>query len=111
MPQQYNTQKPYTEGDLQLAILNISSQQVRSEKHAAELYTVPRTTLRRRRAGQRPRRDCEPNSKRLSKLEEEVIATCIIKDSLCGWALTKAYVQDIANNLLKEQGGKPISKN
>ncbi|USP74612.1 hypothetical protein yc1106_01886 [Curvularia clavata] len=47
--------------------------QIQGNRRAAAVYNVAETTLRRRRAGKLARRDCQPNSKKLTKLEEEVI--------------------------------------
>ena len=111
MPQQRRLQHAYTEGDLTLAISNLTSKQFQSKRRAAAVYTVPRSTLQDRRAGRRRRRDCEPNSKRLTKLEEEAIVERILEQSLRGLPPLKLEVQDMANKLLRERGAKPVSKN
>jgi hypothetical protein len=111
MSQQHNAPKAYTEADIQLTISDIQSERFKSERRAAAIYNVPRTTVRRRRDGQRYRRDCEPNSKRLTKLEEEVIVQQILNESLRGVPPSKANVQDMADRLLRERGEKPTSKN
>ncbi|USP81205.1 hypothetical protein yc1106_08479 [Curvularia clavata] len=59
------------EADIQLAISAISQNQIQSYRDAALMYKVPQTTLKRRRAGIPARRDCQPNSKKLTKLEKE----------------------------------------
>jgi hypothetical protein len=71
---------------------------------------VPRSTLRDRRHGALSRRDREPNSKKLSKLEEEALIRRILELNSRGTPTTKAIVRDIANNLLIERGRKPVSK-
>jgi hypothetical protein len=110
MSQQQNVRKTYTEGDIYIAISDIRSKQIQSERRAAEVYSVPWTTIQHRRAGQRARRDCEPNSKRLTKLEEEVVLHNILDASLRGIPPTKALVRDMADRLLRERGGKPVGK-
>ena len=110
MSQQRNTQTVYTKSDLQLALFDFKSQRVRSQRRAAAIYNVPRTTLQRRDAGTRFRRDCEANSKRLSKLEEEAIVKRILEESTQGFAPTKADVRAIADKLLHERGN-PVGKN
>jgi hypothetical protein len=102
--------KTYTEGDIYIAISDLRLKQIQSERRAAEIYSIPRTTLQDRRAGRRAQRDREPNSKRLTKLEEEVVLHNILDASLRRVPLTKALVRDIANRLLRERGGKPVSK-
>ena len=111
MSQQCNIQQTYTKGDIQLAIEDIKSQRVKSENCAATIFKVPQTTIQDQRAGRRPQRDCEPNSKRLTKLEEEVIVQRVIDESLRGVPLLKANVQDMADKLLSEDGAKPVGKN
>jgi hypothetical protein len=46
------------------------------------------------------RRDCQPNSKKLTQLEEEVIVNYILNLDTRGFAPTYAAVRDIANKLL-----------
>ena len=111
MSQQRNVQPAYTEGDIILAVSDIKLNQNLSVKRAATIYNVPRTTVRRRRTGQRSRRECEPNSKRLTKLEEEAIVQRILEESLRGIPPLKANVRDMADRLLRERGGKPTGKN
>ena len=110
MPQQQKAIRAYTEADMQLAISDLNSNQIQTEKHAAAIYNVPRATLRDRRAGRRRQRDCEPQSKRMSKLEEEVIVQSILDQSLRGFAPSKAFVRDMANKLLADRGEKPVGK-
>jgi hypothetical protein len=110
MSQQRNVRKPYTEGDIDFVISEVTSNRVKSLTRAAAIYNVPRTTVRDRRAGTRPRSECEPNSKRLTKLEEEVVLDNILDASLRGLPPTKALVRDMADRLLRERGGKPVSK-
>jgi hypothetical protein len=111
MSQPHQTQKTYTEADIQLTILDIQNQQIQSERRAAAVYRVPRSTVRDRRAGCRPRRECEANPKRLTILEEEVIVQRILEGSIRGLPVSKADVRDMADNLLKERGSTPVGKN
>ena len=111
MSQQHNIQKSYTEADILLAISDISSRRVESIRRAAAIYNAPRTTIQYRRAGRRLREDCEPNSKKMNKLEEEAIVQRITEESERGFAPTKQNVRDIANTLLQARGEKPIGKN
>jgi hypothetical protein len=111
MSQQHQALRLYTEGDVQLAISSIQSNQVKSLRRAEAIYSVPRRTIQRRCDGTRSQRDCEPKSKRLTKLEEEAIIQRILEESLRGIPPSKAHVQDMADRLLRERGGKPIGKN
>ena len=111
MSQQRNYLSTYSALDLQLALFDVQSQRVQSINRAAIIYNVPQRTLSDRRAGKRSRRDCEPNSKRLNKLEEEAIIRRILEESARGFAPTKAEVRAMANKLLEERGSNPIGKN
>ena len=92
MSQQRSYLSTYSESDLQLALSDIQSQRVQSQQRAAAIYNVPQSTLSDRRAGKRSRRDCEANSKRLNKLEEEAIVKRILEESARGFAPTKLDV-------------------
>jgi hypothetical protein len=92
MSQQRNVQNTYTKGDIFIAISSIISEQIQSERRSATVYKVPRSTIQDRRARRRPRRDCEPKSKRLIKIEEEVIVQRILDESLRGIPPSKAHV-------------------
>jgi hypothetical protein len=72
------TQLLLNEADIQLAISSINARQIQGNRLAATVYNVAETTLRRRRAGVPARRDCQPNSKKLTQLEEEVIIGYIL---------------------------------
>jgi hypothetical protein len=111
MTQQRTSQTSYPESDLQIALFDIQSQRVQSQRRAASIYNVPRTTLQDRRAGKRSRRDCEPNSKRLNKLEEEAIVERVLNESLRGFAPIKADVRAMADKLLQERESNSVGKN
>ena len=105
-----NTILPSTEGDIQLAILSLNSSQLQSNRRAATIFSVPESTLRDRRAGKPARRDCEPNSKKLTKLEEEVIISYILDLDQRGFAPTYAAIRDMADKLLSARGGSPVGR-
>jgi hypothetical protein len=93
------------EADIHLAILAINCNQIQSVRGAAQTFAVPRTTLRRRRAGTATRRDCQPNLKKLTQLEEEVIVRYILDLDQRGFSPTYAAVRDMADKLLATRGG------
>ena len=72
---------------------------------------MPERTIRRRRDGTRSQRDCEPNAKRLTKLEEEAVILRIIKESDRRLPSLKADVREMADKLLRERSAKPVGKN
>lgn len=75
-----------------------------SIKYANKASGVPRTTLRRRLAGQRSRDETEPNSKRLTALDEKVIVSRILKLDAKGISATRTMVEKMANDLLTARG-------
>jgi hypothetical protein len=111
MSQQHQALKLYTEADVQLAISDIQNNQIQSLRRAEIIYKVPKTTIRRRRDGAHCRRDCEPNSRNLTKLEEEVIIQRILDECLRGIPPLKAHVRDMADRLLRDRSGNPTGKN
>ena len=103
-------QSSYNEGDVSLAISAINRNQIQSERQVVQTYNVPRTTVQRRRAGIVARRDCEPNSRKLTKLEEEVITAHILDLDSRGFPPTLDTVRDMANKLLAERGAGEVGK-
>jgi hypothetical protein len=105
------TQSTSNEAKLILAIQAISNDASLSERKAAELYGVDRMLLNRRRTGMAARRDCQANSKKLTKLEEEVIVEHIIELDSRGFSPSLAAVRDMANTLLRERSAPQIGQN
>ncbi|USP74632.1 hypothetical protein yc1106_01906 [Curvularia clavata] len=99
------------ESDIQLAISSISSNQILSNRQAAAIYSVSERTIRRRRAGIPTRRDCQPNLKNLTQLEEEVIVSHILDLDQRGFAPTYAAVRDMADKLLATRSGGRVGVN
>ena len=111
MSQQLQTQRGYTEADVQIAVSELSRNQIQSIRRAGKIYNVPERTIRRRRDGKHSRRDCEPNCKRLTKLEEEAITRRVIVEAERGLPCGRDDVRDMANRLLRERGGEEVGKN
>jgi hypothetical protein len=110
MAQPPHTQIACKEADISLAISAIVQDNLLSVKCAASIFDCPRTTVQRRRAGIAARRDCEPNSKKLSKLEEEVITEYIINLDTRGFSPTLGAVRDMADKLLAEHGAGQVGR-
>jgi hypothetical protein len=102
------TQLLSNEADIQLAILSINANQIQGNRPAATAYSVAEATLRRRRAGMPARRDCQPNSKKLTQLEEEVIVSYILDLDQRGFSPTYAAVRDMADKLLAARGAGQV---
>ena len=103
-----NVQK---EGRIILAINSIEKHQFSSERSAVSSYDVARSTLRERRAGIKARRDCDANSKRLTKLEELVITNFILDLDSRGFPPRMNDVRDMANNLLSARSAGQVGIN
>ena len=92
------------EANIHLAVSALKKNQIQTERRAAATFNVSRATLHRRRAGRPARRDCQPNSKKLTKLEEEVIANYILNLDLRRFSPTYAAMRNIASKLLATCG-------
>jgi hypothetical protein len=108
MPQPYQTLSRSDEADIRLTILSLNKHQIKNVRAAARAFDVPRTTLRDRRAGRPARRDCQPNSKKLTQLEEQVIISYILDLDRRGFAPTYAAVRDMADKLLAARGAGQV---
>jgi hypothetical protein len=101
---------PSNEGDVQLAISSINTKQLQSNRAAAAIYNVPEKTIRRRRADIPSRRNCQPNSRKLTQVEEEVIVNYILDLDQRRFAPTYAAVRDMADKLLVARGGGQVGQ-
>jgi hypothetical protein len=101
---------PSNEADIQLAIHAIKSNQIQGSKPAARVFNIPETTLRYRRAGRRARRDCTPNSKKLTMVEEEAVVRYILDLDTRGFPPSLAAVRDMADTLLALRGTERVGK-
>ena len=77
---------------------------IQGVRRATSTYSVPCTTLSDRRAGGPARRDCQPNLKPLTKVEEKVIVSHILELDSRGFAPTLSAVRDMADQLLTARG-------
>ncbi|USP82162.1 hypothetical protein yc1106_09436 [Curvularia clavata] len=93
-----------------LAISALNTKQIETERCAAKTFNISRATLHRRRAGCPTRRDCQPNSKKLTKLEEEMIVDHILNLDSRGFAPTYAAVRDMADKLLAARGAGQVGQ-
>jgi len=111
MAQRSATLSTSNEADIQLAISSINSRQSQSNRKAAGVYSLSEWTIRRRRAGVPARRDCQPNSKKLTQLEEEVIIRHILDLDRRGFAPPYAVIRDLADQLLAARGRGRVGVN
>ena len=99
------------EAQIQLALQAIQQDETLSMRRAADIYKVAERTLRRRRDKTPSRRDCTPNSMKLTKTEEEVIVQHILKMDERGYPPRLSDVEGMANSLLAERHQSPVGKN
>jgi hypothetical protein len=111
MAQRSATQSASNEADIQLALLSIDTEQLQSNRRAAAIYNVSERTIRRRRAGVPARRNCQPNSEKLTQVEEEVIVTYILDLDQRGFAPALSAVRDMADKLLAARSGGRVGVN
>ena len=89
-----------------ISALNIK--QIQTERYAAKAFDISRATLHRRRASCPARRDCQPNSRKLTQREEEVIVSYILHLDQRGFAPTYAAARDMADKLLAARGAGQV---
>ncbi|KAJ6258426.1 hypothetical protein Dda_2933 [Drechslerella dactyloides] len=89
-----------TESRIILAIEALKKDENLSVQAAAKAYNVPRTTLLYRYSGRPSRCDSTPNSRNLTKLEEDVIVQYILELCARSFHPRKSDVEDMANQLL-----------
>lgn len=101
---------PY-ENRIILALESLQKDPKFSLRAAAKVYNVDRTTLARRRAGTLARCDTKPNSKKLTKSEEEAIIEYVIELSTRSFPPRLRGVEEMANHLLRVRDAPPVGKN
>ena len=80
-------------------------------RRASTVYSVPQATLQDRRASKASQRDCEPNSKMLTKSEESVIIQYILDLDSRGFPPKLSAVRDMANQLLGARAAGQVGIN
>jgi hypothetical protein len=110
MSQQPDLESLLNEDRILLAIKALNSDATLSERRAAAMYRVSRTTLRDRRAKTASRRDTHPNSSKLLRHEEDTIVQYIRKLDERGFAPTLSYVREMANQLLAARHGGQVGE-
>jgi hypothetical protein len=108
MPPRYALHSHSNEADIQLDVTSINASQIQSNRLVATAFNIPRSTLNDQRAGRPARRDCQPNSKKVTQLEEEVIFSYIFDLDQRGFAPTYAAVRGMADKLLAARGAGQV---
>ncbi len=95
------------EGRLLLALQAYSLSKIKSLRAAALSYDVPYTTLYRRYRGISSRRESQPNSRKLSNTEEEVLLQRILDLDDQGFPPRQLIVRETADIILANRGDTP----
>jgi hypothetical protein len=90
--------------DIQLALFFVNFNKIRRVRKADSVFGVPKTTLCRQRAGKPSRLSCVPNSKKLTKLEQESDYSALLDQDSRGFAPTYDAMRDRANKLPGARG-------
>ena len=99
-----NVERLEYEGRLVLALQALERKTVHTLRDAERTFNVHYSTLRDRYYGVASRRDCEPNRKKLTRLEEDTSIRYILDLDVRGFSPILAEVADMANKLLKARG-------
>jgi hypothetical protein len=102
------------EGRIQLAISALRKKEISSVQRAAEIFNVPRSTLRGWLNGCQYRIEKRNHNHRLSPTQEDSLVEWILSRDQHGVPPRPSYVQEMANILLQADnpsGFKPIGKN
>jgi hypothetical protein len=109
MPPHRTIKSPSNERNIQLALSALNTNQIRSVRRAAAVFNVPESTLRDRRAGKPYQRDHQPNYRKLTPVEEEVIVSYILDLDLRRFPPQYDTVRDIADSLLTARNSGQVS--
>lgn len=102
MPQLIN------ESQLFLALQALKQDPTLTLRRAAKLYLVDHRRLSDRQSGIRSRRDISANSRKMSNLEEDVLAEYILDLSARGFPPRLGVVEEMANRILVTRQGNPV---
>lgn len=96
------------ESHINLALLNIRANKNQSVKATASRFKLPRSTLRDRINGTKPRSETRPNCQKLDKEEEEAIVKRLLYMDDRGYSGQIKDVEEMANSLLASRNHEPV---
>ncbi|KAM9874812.1 transposase [Verticillium dahliae] len=102
---------PLKQSQLILALQAMEKNPELSMRRAADIFNVPKTTLRRRRNGTPSRRESPTNSSKLTELEEKAVIQYILDIDSRTDSPRPKDVAAMANILTGDRGGKPVGIN
>jgi hypothetical protein len=95
------------EGRTLLAAQALQSRRVKSQRKAAQLYEVPRTTIQRRLQGTRPKNETKPVNLKMRPVEEQSLVQWILALDQRGFPPQIIDVRRMADVLLAARGQDP----
>src|SRR5579859_6388152 len=101
----------YKESDMILALNTLRMAPHLKIKKVAHIHNVPRTTLSDRYHGKPSRQDTQPNSRKLTELEELVIVRHILDLDSRSFPPRQSCVEDMVNRILLDRNAGHVGKN
>jgi hypothetical protein len=107
----YQLEPSNEEGRIILANQAIKLCHFQSVRAVTTAYDIPRSTYRDRARGIPSRRDCTPNSRKLTPIEELAIVQYILDLDSRGFPPRPQGVREMADLLLAKRNAPPVGKN
>jgi predicted HTH domain antitoxin len=95
------------EGRILLAISALKKNEISTVTRAAQIFNVPRSTLRDRLKGSKYRNEARANGHKMTQNEEESLIRWILSMDQRGAAPRPSHVREMANILLAQRGSTP----
>jgi hypothetical protein len=95
------------EGRILLAISALEKKEISTISKAAQIFNVPRSTLRDRLKGSKYRNEARANGHKMTQNEEESLIRWILSMDQRGAAPRPSHVREMANILLAQRGSTP----
>jgi hypothetical protein len=90
------------EARMQMAITAWKQQKVKSKLKAAQIFSVPESSLRKRLSGVKPRTETRANSHKLTATEEETLVKRLLDADKRGFLIRPEFLRGMAQILLRE---------
>jgi hypothetical protein len=100
----HRVNSPQKEGRIALAIHSLQEKQIKSQRSAAEVYNIPRTTLRDRIQGRPPKQGFKSKNRLLLEYEEEQLVNWIFSMEQRGFPPYIIDIKRMAQALLDRRG-------
>jgi hypothetical protein len=98
---------PQKEGRLSLASQSLQRREIKSQRRAAKLFSIPRSTLYDRLQGSQPQATANAQKRKLHPVEEQSLVQWILDLDRRGFPPQVIDVRRIADALLASRGQAP----